>query len=278
MIKNECGSFSMRKWLPLALMALLLTFAYFPTVIWMVDRWNAKDSYYGHGFLIPFVSLVLVWRKRKALFTMKASPSLGGLLLLCLGLLIHLVSASVKVYFTSGFSMLLSISGLTLYLWGKKVLRAVLFPILFLAFMIPFPLVVVGTATVRLKLFAAMCATHLLHAGGLPAIQKGSTIYMKNAVVLVEDPCSGLRSLLSLLTLGVLFAYLKAAPFSRRLTFFLSSIPIALIANIIRIVLLAGIADIYGTAVALRFFHDFSGFVVFGLALGGLSVVGRILR
>ena len=101
---------------------------------------------------------------------------------------------------------------------------------------------------------------------------------MQNATVVVDDPCSGLRSLLSLLTLGVLFAYLKQASFPRRALFFLSSIPIAMIANIIRIVLLAGIADIYGTEIALRFFHDFSGFVVFGFALAGLSFVGRILR
>ena len=157
-------------------------------------------------------------------------------------------------------------------------LRAVAFPIFFLFFMVPFPLVAIGTATVRLKLFAALWATHVLHAIGLPAVQKGSTIYMANATVQVDDPCSGLRSLLSLLTLGVLFAYLKQASFARRSVFFLSSIPIAMVANIVRIVLLAWIADIYGIEIALKFFHDVSGFVVFGIALGGLTAVGRILR
>ena len=268
----------MKKWLPFALMGSLLAFAYFPTMVWMVDRWNAKDSYYGHGFLIPFVSLYLIWRKRKGLAAIPVKPSRWGLPFLVLGLFIHLASAMVKVYFTSGFSILLTLAGLVLYLWGGKMLKAVAFPILFLLSMIPFPLVVIGTTTVRLKLFAAMCATHLLHAVGLPALQKGSTITMVHATVVVDDPCSGLRSLLSLLTLGVLFAYLKQASFSRRALFFLSSIPIAMIANIIRIVLLAGIADIYGVEIALKFFHDFSGFMVFGLALAGLSFVGRILR
>ncbi len=261
----------------LMVMELLLVFAYFPTILWMVDRWTALDSYYGHGFLIPLISLALIWRKRKALALIQSSPSRLGLPLLIAGLLIHLVSAMIKVYFTSAFSIVLTVSGLVLYLWGRKMLRAVAFPVFFLLFMVPFPLVVIGTMTVRLKLFAALCATHILRTIGLPALQQGSTIYMAHATVMVDDPCSGLRSLLSLLTLGVLFAYLKQASFPKRVVFFLSSIPIAMIANIIRIVLLAGIADIYGTEIALRFFHDFSGFVVFGLALAGLSAVGRIL-
>lgn len=268
----------MKVWIQFAVMGLLLAFAYFPTIAWMVDRWDAKDSYYGHGFLIPFVSLYLVWRKREELEAIQAKPSGWGLPLLVLGLLLHLASAVIKVYFTSGFSILLTLTGLVLYLWGKKALRIVAFPILFLTSMVPFPLVVVGTTTVRLKLFAAMCATHVLHAIGLPAIQRGSTIYMQNATLIVDDPCSGLRSLLSLLTLGVLFAYLKRGSLPKRSLFFLSSIPIAMIANIIRIVFLAGIADIYGAEIAIRFFHDFSGYLVFGIALAGLSWVGRVLR
>ena len=268
----------MKKWVSLGIMVLLLSFAYFPTIVWMVDRWSAKDSYYGHGFLILPVTLYLLWRKKDELAAIRPSPSLWGLMCLLTGLVIHLVSAIIKVYFTSAFSILLSVAGLVLFLWGKRMLRAVAFPVAFLFFMVPFPLVVIGTTTVRLKLFAAMCAIRVLHAIGFPALQEGSMIYMKNAAVAVEDPCSGLRSLLSLLTLGVLFAYLKQAPFPRRVVFFLSSIPIALLANIIRIVLLAVIADIYGIEAALKFFHDFSGFLVFALALGGLSAVGRILK
>ncbi len=262
----------------LAAIGILFLFAYFPTLVWMADRWMAADSYYGHGFLIPLVSAYLVWRKRKEIAQLPKESSSWGLVLLVVGLLIHLASAMVKVYFTSGFSILISVSGLVLYLGGKRLLRAVGFPIFMLFFMIPFPLVVIGTAVLRLKLFAAMCATVILHLIGMPAVQQGSTIFMRNATVLVDDPCSGLRSLLSLLTLGVLFAYLKQARLSRRVLFFLSSIPIAIFANVIRIVMLAGIADIYGVDVALKFFHDFSGFVVFGLALGGLSLVGRVLQ
>ena len=268
----------MIKKIQLTLLTLLLIFAYFPTIVWMVDRWNAKESYYGHGFLIPFVSAYLLWRKRKELLCIQPSPSMGGFFLLMAGLLIHLASAILKVYFTSAFSILLSVPGLVLYLWGRKMLRAAAFPIFFLIFMVPFPLVVIGTTTVRLKLFAATCAVHLLRMIGLPAIQDGSTIHMMHATVLVDDPCSGLRSLISLLTLGVLFAYLRQSSVPRRALFFLSSVPIALIANIVRVVLLAAVADIYGTEAAFKFFHDFSGFVLFGVALAGLSLVGRILQ
>ena len=260
------------------LLTILLLFAYFPTIIWMVDRWAAPDSYFGHGFLIPLISLALVWGKRKELSLIKPDPSPWGLVCLTAGLLIHLVSAMIKVYFTSAFSIVLTVTGLVLYLWGKKMLRSVAFPIFFLLFMVPFPLVVIGTTTVRLKLFAALCATHVLRIFGIPSLQRGSTIYMAHATVAVDDPCSGLRSLLSLLTLGVLFAYLKKTSLLKRAIFFLSSIPIALVANIIRIVLLAGIAEIYGIDVAIKFFHDFSGFLVFALALLGLSAVGRWLQ
>ena len=261
-----------------AILELLLIFAYFPTIVWMIDRWIAPDSYYGHGFLIPVISLVLVWRKRKELASIETAPSPLGLPLLTAGLLIHLVSAMVKVYFTSAFSIVLTVSGLVLALWGKKMLRSVAFPVFFLLFMVPLPLVVIGTTTVRLKLFATLCATHVLRLLGLPSLQQGNTIYLAHATVTVDDPCSGLRSLLSLVTLGVLFAYLQQTSLPKRAVFLLSSVPIALVANIIRIVLLAGIADIYGTEIALRFFHDLSGFLVFALALGGLSAVGSWLR
>ena len=268
----------MKKLIGVGAVVLLALFAYFPTGVWMVDRWSAADSYYGHGFLIPFVALYLAFRRRKQLAAIHPSPSAWGLLLLAAGLLIHLGSAMLKIYFTSGFSILLTVSGIVLTFYGRKMLRAVAFPIFFLVFMVPFPLVAVGTTVVRLKLFAALIATHLLNGIGLPAVQKGSTIYMRHATVMVDDPCSGLRSLLSLLTLGVLFAYLKQISLPKRTLFLLSSIPIAIFANIVRIVLLAGIAEIYGIDAAVRFFHDFSGFVVFGLALGGLSIVGRVLE
>ena len=267
-----------RQWLPAALLGGLLSFAYFPTIVWMVDRWGAKDSYFGHGFLIPFVSLYLAWHKRGELSRIQMRPSFWGLGLLVVGLFIHLVSAILKVYFTSAFSILLSVAGLVLYLGGKKLLRALAFPILFLLFMVPFPLVVIGTTTVRLKLFAALCATKVLHLIGFLAVQKGSTIYLKNATLQVDDPCSGLRSLLSLVTLGVLFAYFKKTTFPKKTLFFFSSIPIAVLANVVRIVLLALIADIYGVEIALKFFHDVSGYLLFAVALAGLSFIGRILQ
>ncbi len=261
-----------------AICTILTMVAYIPTIIWMVDRWVAPESYYGHGFLIPIVSLFIVWQRRDALKKINLSCDTRGLWILAGCLLINIICASLKVYFISGFSFVLALYGLILFFFGKEMARNLIFPVFFLAAMIPLPLVAIGNLTVKLKLFAAQCATFILNRIGFPSIRDGSIIRMPASFIAVEAPCSGLRSVISLLTLGVLFAYAMKVSYVKKSILFLSSIPIAIATNVLRIVMIATVNDLYGEKVAMGLFHDFTGFLVFALAFVGLLGVGKMLE
>lgn len=268
----------MKNFIKFASCVLLLLIAYIPTILWMADRWFAKESYYGHGFLIPIVSLVITWQKRDILKKIKPAGAIAGLWIIMACLLVHIICAALKVYFISGFSFVLAIYGLILFFFGKKMTNALIFPTLFLLTMIPLPLVVVGNLTVKMKLFAAQASTFMLNHIGFPCVRDGSVIKMPNSYIAVEAPCSGLRSLISLLTLGLLFSYVIKVSLLKKTILFLSSIPIALASNIFRIILLAAVNDLYGEKVAMGFFHDFTGFLVFAVAFTGLYGVSRALE
>lgn len=257
---------------------ILLMVAYLPTILWMVDRWMAKESYYGHGFLIPLVSLAIAWQRRDILKKIDISSASRGIWIIAASLFVHIVCASLKVYFISGFSFVVAIYGLILYMFGKEMAHNLTFPIFFLFAMIPLPLVLISNLTVQLKLFAAQAATFVLNRIGFVCIRDGSIIRMPRSYFSVEAPCSGLRSLISLLTLGLLFAYSMRSSYIKRGILFLSSVPIAIASNVIRIVSLGVVNDLYGEKIAMGFFHDFTGLLVFVCAFAGLYWVMRLLE
>jgi exosortase len=201
-----------------------------------------------------------------------------GLIIVAACLFIHIICGLLRVYFLSGFSFVFAIYGLVLFFFGKEMARNLLFPIFFLLAMIPLPLVLIGNLTVRLKLFAAQCATVILNHIGFPSMRDGSIIKMPNSYISVEAPCSGLRSLISLLTLGLLFAFAMKVSYVKKGLLLLSAIPIAVAANIVRVLMLAVVNDLYGEKIAMGFFHDFSGYFIFAFAFAGLWFVGRMLE
>jgi len=251
---------------------------YVPTLIWMWDRWFSKDSYYSHGILIPLVSGYLIWKKREALTKIVPQRSGWGMVLIVLGIIIHLFSSVFRIYFSSGFSMLMVIFGYVLYFYGTKTLKQVLFPLCFLFFMFPLPLVVIVNISFKMKLFAAEISKQVLNNMGILAVRDGSIIKMRHAYVVVDDVCSGLRSLISLAALGSLFAYLLKGPYWKKIILFLSTIPIAVVTNVCRVVFLASVSEIWGTEKAIGFVHDASGFMVFAIAFVMLFAVGKLLE
>ncbi len=256
--------------------AFLLT--YTPTFLWMWDRWFARDSYYSHGILIPFVTGYLIWQKRKELQAIPRETSVWGTKLVLLGVAVHVVSSFSRVYFTSGFSMLIVFVGFILYFYGEKVLRNILFPVLFLIFMVPVPLVLITDISFKMKIMAAQLATVVLNNIRIPAIREGSLIKLQHTYVVVEDVCSGLRSLISLAALGGIFAYWMKSTMTRRILLFLSTIPIAVVTNMFRIVFLSAVSEIWGAQYAVGFLHDLSGFMVFGIAFVLLFAAGKLLE
>lgn len=266
------------KYLKLVVIGALTAIAYIPTFIWMYGRWTEHDTYYSHGFLVPFVSAFVVWLKRKKLSEIKIQPVNLGWAFFIVGIAIHAASALVRVYFSSGFSLLLVIIGLVLIFLGKEFLKQLMFPIAFLLFMIPLPLVAIANISFRLKILAASVSTYILNHIGIPALRDGSIIKTMHSYLIVEDPCSGIRSLIALIALGALMAYFSNISKPRKAALFLSSIPIAVGCNVVRITSLATVSEVYGSKYASGVFHDTMGIVVFVLAFAALSLIGKLLE
>lgn len=258
--------------------AVLFVLTYTPTMIWMCDRWFAHDSYYSHGILVPVVTLYLIWQKREELARFVPRSSRWGLRLITAGLLLHLVSSFFRVYFSSGISMIVVLAGLILHFYGGKIFRKILFPVCFLIFMVPAPLVIITNVSFKMKIFAAQIAEATLNNLRIPAIREGSLIKMRHAYVMVDDVCSGLRSLISLTALGSIFAYWLNADRQKKILLFLLTIPIAVLSNVVRIVFLSVIAEVWGPKYAVGFTHDLSGFLVFVSAFFLLYCVSKVLE
>lgn len=262
------------------ILIILLLIAYAPVLMWMAQRWFEPGSYYSHGLLIPLASLFLIWEKKEKLNKIPRNSSSGGLKIFIFGILLYWGSAFMHIYFSAGFSILFVISGLVLFFYGKKMFRELLFPILFLIFMIPLPLIVVAFICFKLKILVAQLATLLLNIFQIQALVQASLIQMPHSSVIVENACGGLRSLISLTALGALFAYTMQLKFNKKVILFISAIPIAVITNSLRIVFLAAVGEIYGTQYTQPegVLHNLSGCAVFLFAFLSLLTVERFLK
>lgn len=253
------------------------TALFWPTFSWMGERFSAPDSFYSHGWLIPMASGWLIWRRREALRAIPKSPSFKGvaLLLACLG--VHLAATDLRLGFVSGLAMVGTVWGWVWTVWGGRTLVALRLPLLFLLFMVPVPGILLIYASFKMKLFAAGLAANLLPFLGIPTVQAGSTLQVPGVNIVVDDTCSGLRSLISLIALSTLWTALMPPGSGRwqRWTLIAASIPIALGANLVRILGIVVLAVVYGPQAAEGFIHYGSGVVVFGCALAALLALSH---
>jgi len=264
--------------LKILFIGLILIILFSPLYPSLFERFQARDSYYSHGFLIPFVSFYLIWRKRNKISSLVAKPNLLGLAVVLGGLVLYIISLFIRINFTGYLSIPIVIWGIILYLGGWQIAKELFFPIGFLIFMLPLPKVLIIAIAFKLKILVAQVSTFLINSIGIEAKRVGSTIYYPGGHLLVGDPCSGLRSLISFLALGALLTQFIHGSFLKKGLFFLLAFPIAFISNIIRIVLLLLVSYIYGEKVALGFFHDFSGMMVFILGFLGLLALTKLLK
>ncbi len=246
--------------------AALLAWVYVPTFEWMVDRWSVRDSYYGHGFLIPLVSLFWIWQKRAELGKVEPQASSWGFPVLIAAAFVQVFSAIFRVYFLSAFSFILMLTAAVLLLGGLRVLKLIWFPVFFLTLMVPLPLLMISEITLKMKFLVTEMAVYSLNAIGLHSQRQGSYLMLPNAVLLVGDPCSGLRSFLSFLCLGLVFAYGGKTSLPGKLILAFAGLPLAILSNLLRVFSLGIIAEIYGQEAASGKVHDASGIVVFIIA------------
>jgi exosortase len=255
----------------------LLSALYFRTFIWLVDYWLG-DPAYSHGFLVPAIAGFIVWKKRHEL-QIKLNSFGAGLIVLASGLFIYVISFFWRAQFGLAISFLIVISGLILYLYGTEAMRSLLFPVCFLVFGIPLPFL--PSVTNSLQSFSAHYSSVVIGMMGIPVSTIGAEIHMEKSLFVIGAPCSGMHTLIALLALAALFAYFISCPSSspvyRKSLIFIAALPIALVANISRIVSILLIANSYGSEAAMRFFHDFSSIVLFAIAFGCLVVCSRAL-
>lgn len=256
---------------------VLILVLYYPTLKALVSDWNI-DPNYSHGFFVPFISGYLVWEKRVELKKANASPSLWGLPILLTGPFVLIAGTIGSELFTKRFSFLIVLVGALFLLSGKEITRLLLFPIFFLAVMIPIPYILYDVIAFPLKLLASKVACWCLLLFGIPVFREGNIIHLDSTTLEIVDACSGIRSLVSLITLGVIFAHLSQNRLWKKIVLILSTIPIAVIANMFRVTGTGILAHYFGPEVATGFLHTFSGWLIFIVAFALLFAVGIILR
>lgn len=261
----------------LYLIALILLVIYLPTLYDLVIDW-ATDSNYSHGFLIPLISGYLIWRKRKELSALEISSGRFGLVLIICGMILFILGNGASEYFTVRISLVITIFGLVMYLFGNHIIKRTWFEILFLVFMIPIPYVIYFSATFPMQLLASKVTVTILNLIGMPVVRQGNIIHLPEHSLEVAEACSGMRSLVSLLALGAIYAYLTQKKLAGKITLFLCTIPIAVIGNIFRVFLTAVIVYTSDIDIMAEPLHSLMGASVFVVAFICLLIAGAVLR
>src|SRR4030042_1281304 len=262
--------------LKFAIIIASLAILYFRVVQGLVSDWIHLPDF-SHGFLIPLVSFYFIYEKRKELSVLSPSGSWTGVVLLVFGILLLLLGNLATEYFTMRFSLLLVMGGIILYLLGKDYFKPLLFPLAFLIFMIPIPSILMDRITFPMQLFASKVAANTLYLISIPVLREGNVMLLANTSLEVAEACSGIRSLISLLALSVVFAYISQKATWKRVLLVLSTFPIAIIANAARVSGTGILAHYYGDKVAPGFFHGFSGWILFVVAFVCLFLFGALL-
>ncbi len=252
----------------LLLLAAALGALYVPTYLSLWNGiWATEDQ--GHGPLILLVILYLIWSKRNALAQAEAKPrQVSGWIVLLTGLVLYVIGRSQDILLFEIGSHIPVLAGTILIVWGRGPLRALWFPLLFFVFMIPLPGILVDAITGALKRSISALAEYGLYFAGYPIARSGVTLTIGQYQLLVADACSGLHSLYSLSALGVLFLYLgRHRSVAENLILGAAILPIAYVANVVRVMLLVLITFHFGDAAGQGFLHDFTGIVLFVAAL-----------
>lgn len=250
----------------IGIFSALLLILYGPVLKALVLDWW-RDPNYGHGFLVPVFAGYVLWKERFRLARLTARPSNFGLLVMLGAISLLLIGSLGAELFSSRVSLIVLAGGIVLFLAGWTMFRAVLFPLGFLLLMIPIPTIVFNQITFPLQLLASRFATFWLQLVNVPVLREGNLIILPNYTLEVVDACSGIRSLMTLITLAFAYGYLAESRRWARYLLVLLMIPIAIVSNAIRIMGAGVLTYHFGPAAAKGFFHEFSGWVIFVAAL-----------
>ncbi|HYM80510.1 MAG TPA: exosortase/archaeosortase family protein [Candidatus Limnocylindria bacterium] len=262
-------------WVQAGLVAALLVAVYHRTAATLWMTWTTNDNY-SHGPLVPLVSAWLAWMDRERLRRLPVAADNRGLVLVALACGLQVFGMRGDVFALEGYSWLAMAYGLSWAFLGAAWTRALAFPIGFMAFMLTFPPFVMNQLSFALKEITVRISAWLAEGLGVTLQRSGMIIYLLTGELRIENPCSGLRSLLTLLATGAVFAYLQPGGVVPRVALLLGAVPVAMIANALRIAGLMVVGHFHSVEKATRF-HDLSGYAVYAIALCGLFGLRAVL-
>jgi len=260
-----------------AILVALVAVLYAPVLEGLVIQWW-QDPDYSHGFLVPVFAGYVLWRERHRWMSSEIRPSNFGLVVMLGAIGLLLVGSLGAELFTSRFSLLVLLAGILLFLAGWKLLRAVSFPLAFLILMIPIPVLIYNQITFPMQLIASRFATFWLELVQVPVLREGNVLILPNYSLEVVEACSGIRSLMTLITLAVAYGYLMEPRRWIRYALVVLMLPVAIVSNAIRIMGAGILTFHFGPAAAEGFLHEFSGWVIFLAALVLMFACHKILR
>ncbi len=246
----------------LVVLLILWAAVFIPVYPGLIHTW-LNHSNNSHGLLVPLISLYFVWQKKDELRLIRISNSNWGAGILIISMVLYLLSYAGAVTVISRAMIVCSLIGLILFTLGTTFFKLLSFPLFLLLFMVPVPDSIVGIVAFPLQLFATKISAFIIAVLSIPVYQEGNMLYFVQTQLEVAEACSGIRSIMALTMLSVIFVYLIDGGWVPKAILIVSAIPLALIANIIRVSGTGVLAHFYGERIARGFLHEFSGLAVF---------------
>ncbi len=259
----------------LVLGALLVV--YWSVIAGLIDAWSTDDNY-SHGFFIVPLALFFGWERRRAILAAPYRPTMFGLVVVGGSLFLLVAGMLGAELFLARVSIIGALAGAILFLFGWPTLRVLLFPIAFMLLMVPLPAIIFNKIAFPLQLLASNVGESTISSLDIPILREGNVLILANARLEVAEACSGIRSLVSLFTLGIVFGYFVDQRVWVRTLIAFSAIPVAILANGLRVASAGVAAHNYGNAGVEGMFHEFSGWVVFVVAFLMMFGFQRILQ
>ena len=264
-------------WLQIGLVAALICALYYDILGRLVLEWWNNPNF-SHGFLVPLFSAFLVWQNRKRISVLDRKPTWFGIVVVAGAMATLIVGELGAEFFLSRVSLLFLLAGLVLSFLGWRHFRAMLFAWAFLFFMVPIPVIIFNQIAFPLQFMAAKLASSLLTLWGIPVLREGNILVLPTLTLEVAEACSGIRSLMSLGALAVIYGYFLEKRTIPRVLLGLSAIPVAIAANALRIMGTGMLGYYWNPDKAEGFFHEFSGWVIFVASLLLLFAIHAVIR
>lgn len=266
-------------WTPLlpGILGVAVVGLYWPTLMGLWADW-LNDPNYSHGILVLPVMVWLLWRQRAVFQTLERRPSYAGALIVAAALAVFAVGNAGFEFFLTRISLVGVLAGILVQLLGWRHLRLCIIPLLLLAASIPLPALIFNQIALPLQLLASRFGVAALGVASIPAVREGNIILLEHATLEVAEACSGIRSLISLGTVTIVYGYLSGQASRTRAVLALAVFPVVIVASGLRVAAAGAVAHAYGAQAAAGFLHTVSGLVFFGAALLMLVAVGRATR